>query len=230
MADSRIKDQLAEAVVELGLELPLETQQLLLEYLAQMQRWNRTYNLTAIRDQQQMLVQHVFDSLAVVGPMQRALKSASDPVVVDVGSGAGLPGAVVAMARPDWTVHCVDAVEKKMAFVRQMAGVLKLPNLKANHARIEAVPNLQADIVVSRAFASLLDFATLAGGHVRPGGKLLAMKGRHPEEEIAALHAQSNWKVQSIQQLQVPQLEAQRCLVWIEARQEPVFKETHESP
>ncbi|WP_397476203.1 16S rRNA (guanine(527)-N(7))-methyltransferase RsmG [Pusillimonas sp.] len=229
MADSRLKKQLAEAVEELELELPVQTQGLLLEYLAQMQRWNRTYNLTAIRDAQQMLVQHIIDSLAVVGPMRRALESKPEAVIVDVGSGAGLPGAVLAMACPGWTIHCVDAVEKKMAFVRQMSGVLGLSNLSAKHGRIEALPNLQADIVVSRAFASLLDFATLAGGHVQPSGSMLAMKGRYPEEEIAALHAQGNWKVQSVQQLQVPQLEAQRCLVWIEACSGPVLKETHES-
>lgn len=215
MADPRLERQLAEAVEHLELELPPERQALLLEYLAQMQRWNRTYNLTAIRDVHQMLVQHVMDSLAVVGPLRHALRGQHEPTIVDVGSGAGLPGVVIAAACPGWLVHCVDAVEKKMAFVRQMSGVLGLPNLTARHGRVEAMLPLQADIVVSRAFASLLDFATLAGAHVRPQGKLLAMKGRHPEEEIAALHSQGNWKVESIQTLQVPQLDAQRCLVWI---------------
>lgn len=217
MSDPDLKRQLALAVEELQLELPVQTQAQLLEYLAQMQRWNRTYNLTAIRDPQQMLVQHIIDSLAVVRPMQQALDFRSEAVIVDVGSGAGLPGVVIALACPGWQVNCVDAVEKKMAFVRQMSGVLALPNLSARHERIETIQPMGADIVVSRAFASLLDFATLAGAHVRPGGQLLAMKGRHPEEEIIALHEQGKWKVQSVQQLQVPLLEAQRCLVWIEA-------------
>ncbi|WP_301117214.1 16S rRNA (guanine(527)-N(7))-methyltransferase RsmG [Pusillimonas sp. (ex Stolz et al. 2005)] len=217
MFDPNLKNRLAEAVEALQLDLTDKTQALLLEYLAQMQRWNRTYNLTAIRDPGQMLVQHIVDSLAVIRPMQQALDFRSEAVIVDVGSGAGLPGVVIALACPGWQVHCVDAVEKKMAFVRQMAGVLGLPNLTARHERIESIQPLGADIVVSRAFASLVDFATLAGAHVRPGGHLLAMKGRHPEEEIDALHKQGNWKVQSVQQLQVPLLEAQRCLVWIEA-------------
>lgn len=217
MAGTRMKQQLANAVEQLQLELPAGCQETLLDYLAQMQRWNRTYNLTAIRDAEQMLVQHVIDSLAVVGPMRQALESRQEAVIVDVGSGAGLPGVVVAAACPGWTVHCVDAVEKKMAFVRQMSGVLKLGNLSARHERVESMQAMNADIVVSRAFASLVDFATLAGGHVRPQGWLLAMKGRYPEEEIAALHEQEGWKVQSVQQLKVPQLEAQRCLVWIQA-------------
>lgn len=216
MTDS-LKNQLAAAAAELQLELSAHTHILLLEYLAQMQRWNRTYNLTAIRDPEQMLAQHIIDSLAVIRPMQQALDFRSEAVIVDVGSGAGLPGVVIALACPGWQVHCVDAVEKKMAFVRQMAGVLALPNLTARHERIEAMQAMEADIVVSRAFASLVDFATLAGAHVRPGGQLLAMKGRHPEEEIEALHEHGHWKVQSVQQLQVPLLEAQRCLVWIEA-------------
>src|SRR5690606_9463763 len=148
-------------------------------------------------------------------PMRHALKDQRNASIVDVGSGAGLPGVVVAAACPDWTVYCVDAVEKKMAFVRQMSGVLELANLKALHGRVEAMQPLEADLVVSRAFASLLDFATLAGGNAHPQGRLLAMKGRYPEEEITVLHEQGNWRVQSVQQLNVPHLEAHRCLVWI---------------
>src|SRR5690606_12431453 len=175
MFDPNLKNRLAEAVEALQLDLTDKTQALLLEYLAQMQRWNRTYNLTAIRDPEQMLAQHNIDSLAVIRPMQQALDFRSEAVIVDVGSGAGLRGVVIALACPGWQVHCVDAVEKKMAFVRQMAGVLALPNLTARHERIEAMQAMEADIVVSRAFASLVDFATLAGAHVRPGGQLLAM-------------------------------------------------------
>lgn len=219
MARTQLAQQLAEAAQELELDLPPERQALLLDYLAQMQRWNRTYNLTAIRDAEQMLVQHIIDSLAVVGPLRRALIDRDDAVIVDVGSGAGLPGVVLAVACPHWTIHCVDAVEKKMAFVRQMSGALGLANLRAVHGRVETMPSLQADVVVSRAFASLLDFATLAGRHARAGGMLAAMKGRHPEEEITALQSEGNWKVQSVQQLQVPKLDAQRCLVWLEPEQ-----------
>src|SRR5690606_15724272 len=105
----------------------------------------------------------------------------------DVGSGAGLPGVVLAIMRPEWQVHCVDAVEKKMAFVRQVSGVLRLRNLQAHHQRVESMPPFQANIVVSRAFASLADFATLAGRHVAAEGHLVAMKGRDPEEEAEDL-------------------------------------------
>lgn len=221
MAQTQLAQQLAEAAQGLELDLPPERQALLLDYLAQMQRWNRTYNLTAIRDAEQMLVQHIADSLAVVEPLRRVLGDRDDAIIVDVGSGAGLPGVVLAVVCPQWTIHCVDAVEKKMAFVRQMSGALGLANLRAVHGRVEAMPSLQADVVVSRAFASLLDFATLAGRHVRPGGMLAAMKGRHPEEEITALQSEGSWKVQSIQPLQVPKLNAQRCLVWLEPVNRP---------
>ncbi|HUH86618.1 MAG TPA: 16S rRNA (guanine(527)-N(7))-methyltransferase RsmG [Pusillimonas sp.] len=211
---AELNQMLAQSVQALGLDLSADQQAMLLEYLAQMQRWNRTYNLTSIRDPQQMLVQHVVDSLAVVKPFAEALGDQS-ATIADIGSGGGLPGVVLAVACSTWTIHCVDAVEKKMAFVRQISGVLGLPNLKAVHGRVEELPLLEADLVVSRAFASLLDFATLAGRHVGPKGRLVAMKGRYPEEEITALQLQGEWQVQSVQQLNVPLLQAQRCLVWI---------------
>jgi len=215
MGDTRLQTQLDSAAQELELELSSDQQRSLLEYLGQMERWNKTYNLTAIRDIDQMLIQHVFDSLAVVAPMRASLDGQENVTIADIGSGGGLPGVVLAVMCPQWTVYCVDSVEKKMAFVRQMSGVLGLSNLNAIHGRVEDIPPLNANIVVSRAFASLLDFATLAGKHVNAAGRLAAMKGKHPEEEIIALHAHGQWKVQSVQQLKVPRLEAQRCLVWI---------------
>lgn len=203
------------ACAALDVALDADRQQVLLDYLSQLQRWNRTYNLTALRDPDQMLVQHLFDSLAALAPIAQALADADQPTLMDVGSGAGLPGVVLAAARPDWRVRCVDAVEKKTAFVNQVAAVLRLPNLSATHARVETLPAAQCDLVVSRAFASLDDFASLAGRHVRPGGTLLAMKGRHPEEEIIALQDKGPWQVQSVQTLAVPELQAQRCLIWM---------------
>nr|WP_237173318.1 16S rRNA (guanine(527)-N(7))-methyltransferase RsmG [Paracandidimonas lactea] len=186
-------------------------------YIGQLQRWNRTYNLTALRQPEQMLVQHVFDSLSIVGPIDKLLykNTVNKPLIMDVGSGAGLPGVILAIMRPGWRIQCVDAVEKKMAFVRQMAGTLHLPNLQAVHGRIEKLAPAQAYIVVSRAFASLADFASLAGRHVAPGGWLLAMKGVQPEEEIAELAKQTDWRVVNVVPLQVPELDAQRCLVWM---------------
>ncbi|WP_454003441.1 16S rRNA (guanine(527)-N(7))-methyltransferase RsmG [Alcaligenes sp. Marseille-Q7550] len=211
--------RLIQAMKDLGLEADPETVRQLLAYIQQLQRWNRTYNLTALRDPDQMLVQHIFDSLSVVRPFQEHLANdvAVDKSVriVDVGSGAGLPGVVLAASCSTWNITCIDAVEKKMAFVRQMVGTLGLPNLRALHVRVEQQPPLEADIVVSRAFSSLLDFVNLAGRHVREGGRIAAMKGRVPEEEIAALQDQSAWKVERIEPLTVPELEAQRCLVWL---------------
>jgi len=187
----------------------------LLDFLEQMQRWNKTYNLTALRDAEQMLIQHVFDSLSVVSPFVDVLENVAQPLVVDVGSGGGLPGVVLSIARPDWQICCVDAVEKKTAFIRQMAGVLRLPNLSARHARIETLSPMAGDLIVSRAFASLVDFVTLAGRHVASNGSLAAMKGRDPQDEIQALHVEQDWQVRKVQTLFVPELSAQRCLVWM---------------
>lgn len=208
--------RLCAAAASMGVEISGEQQTTLFNYLAQLQRWNRSYNLTAIRDVEQMLIQHVFDSLAIVRRVRDMLdKNTVSGSIVDVGSGAGLPGTVLAALCPEVAVHCVDTVEKKATFIRYVAGVLRLANLHAHHARIESLPPFGADIVVSRAFASLLDFATLAGRHVRPGGYLLAMKGREPVEEITELHEHSSWRVARLDTLQVPELEARRCLVWL---------------
>ena len=215
-AKTDFASRLRAAASTLRLEVGSEQEEALLIYLEQLQRWNRSYNLTAIRDPEQMLIQHLFDSLAVVPFFQKELyKYTVNPVIVDVGSGAGLPGVVLAVMCPDAVVHCVDTVEKKATFIRYVAGVLRLSNLQAHHARVEALSPFEADIVVSRAFASLSDFAGLAGKHVAPTGHLLAMKGREPVEEIKELSSASSWQVSRIEPLQVPELDAHRCLVWI---------------
>jgi len=215
-AKTDFASRLRAAASTLRLEVGSEQEEALLIYLEQLQRWNRSYNLTAIRDPEQMLIQHLFDSLAAVPFFQKELyKHTVNPVIVDVGSGAGLPGVVLAAMFPDASVHCVDAVEKKATFIRYVAGVLRLSNLQAHHARVEELSPFEADIVVSRAFASLADFARLAGKHVAPTGHLLAMKGREPVEEIKELSSASSWQVSRIEPLQVPELDAHRCLVWI---------------
>lgn len=221
-----ISQRLARDAGALGLELTPVQIEALVEYLAQMLRWNRTYNLTAIRDPEAMRVQHLVDSLSVIPALAQRIRDDSPgkangvgPVqtasIMDVGSGGGLPGVVLAIAQPGWQVHCVDAVEKKTAFVRQMAGVLRLPNLSASHARVETLEPAQCDVVISRAFASIDDFAALAGRHVRVGGTLAAMKGRQPDEEIAAVLASGNWRLDAVQPLQVPGLDAQRCIAFL---------------
>lgn len=186
----------------------------LLEYLALLQRWNRVYNLSAVRDPAAMRVQHVADSLAVVPPLRRQLGE-RPARLLDVGSGAGLPGVVLAVAMPELEVTCVDAVGKKVAFVREVAGALGLGNVHAVHARVEQLREGGYDIITSRAFASLADFLSLTH-HLGGAGTLwLAMKGKIPGDEIAALPA--DYSVFHVEQLAVPGLAADRCLVWIRA-------------
>ena len=182
----------------------------LLRYMALLQHWNATYNLTAVRDPAAMLTQHLADCLAVVAPLQA---HAAGGRLLDVGSGGGLPGVVIAALLPGWDVTCVDAVGKKAAFVRQVAGSLPLTNLHAEHARIEQLSTRSFDLITSRAFASLADFVMLSRKHLAPGGAWMAMKGRVPQDEIAALPA---WvQVFHVKHLHVPGLDAQRCLVWM---------------
>jgi 16S rRNA (guanine527-N7)-methyltransferase len=216
---------LGQGLEHLGLEVPLPARRQLVEYLALIDRWNRVYNLTAVRNPADMLVQHLLDSLAVVTPLKRHLQAegrASGPEgpvirMLDVGSGAGLPGVVLAIVEPTWDVTCVDAVAKKASFIRQVAAELGLPNLLAQHARVEdlAAPS-GFDIVTSRAFASLADFVSLTGHLLSPTGCWMAMKGKVPEDEMADLPA--GVEMFHVEQLEVPSLEAQRCLVWMRKR------------
>jgi 16S rRNA (guanine527-N7)-methyltransferase len=205
--------RLRRACEALSLDVTDDQAGKLLAYLALLQRWNRTYNLTAIRDPGQMLVQHVFDSLAVVNPLDVAMPAHGR--LYDIGAGAGLPGVILAIMRPDWQISCIDAVEKKTAFVRQAAAALKLRNLAAEHARVEQLPPGDCNVVTSRAFAALDDFARLAGQHAAPDGTLVALKGKVPDDEIAQLHAAGEWQVARIDPIEVPELDAQRCLVWM---------------
>jgi 16S rRNA (guanine527-N7)-methyltransferase len=195
---------------------PTEAQlQQLQAYLALLQRWNSTYNLTAVRDPAEMLTHHLADCLAVLKPLTAALPAGR---VLDVGSGGGLPGAVLAIMCPALQVSCVDTVGKKAAFIRQVAAELRLPNLHAEHARVEQLKRPPFDLITSRAFASLLDFTTLTRPLLAEGGVWMAMKGRAPDDEVAALPA--GVAVFHVEPLAVPGLDAQRCLVWMR-RQEP---------
>jgi len=215
--DADSPQALEKAAQALGLAIDARQRQALLAYLQQLQRWNATYNLTAIRDPQQMLIHHVFDSLAIIAPLRRRWQKAI--AVLDVGSGAGLPGIVIAILQPHWHVTCVDAVEKKTVFIQQVARILGLRNVAVRHARIEtqaqAHPDARYALVVSRAFAALKDFAVLAGPCVAIDGVLAAMKGKVPDDEIAALERDTDWRVAAVEALTVPQLDAQRCLIWL---------------
>jgi 16S rRNA (guanine527-N7)-methyltransferase len=212
-----VSDDSRRTALRSGLEalsLPAESALLdrLLAYLDLLQKWNQAYNLSAVRDPQQMVVQHLMDCLAVIPSVDRQLRGA-DARVLDVGSGAGLPGVVWALARPNWAVCCVDAVAKKASFVRQAAAELALRNLQSEHARVEQLRLPTFDLVVSRAFASLGDFTGLTRRHLSPAGCWVAMKGKVPNDEIAALPA--GVTVFHVEPLQVPGLDAQRCLVWM---------------
>ena len=199
--------------------VPTDAQvQQLLDYLDLIQKWTKVYNLTAVRDPAEMLTHHLLDSLAAIAPLDRQLQAlglGSTAVrLLDVGSGAGLPGIVIAICRPDIVVHCVDTVAKKAAFIQQVAVTLKLPNLRGLHARVESLTE-SYDVVSSRAFASLVDFTNWSGGALAEQGVWMAMKGKHPADEISVLPA--SVEVFHVEQLKVPGLDAERCIVWMRA-------------
>jgi len=222
---------LRQGLDALGLHIEEHQQSQLLSYMDLMGKWTRVYNLTAVRDPQEMLTHHLLDSLSVVLPLRRQLAQLRSARLVkpqdgqnadvlqkpftllDVGSGAGLPGVVIAITCPEIQVTCLDAVAKKVAFIQQAAATsLKLSNLTGLHARIETV-TMPFDIISSRAFASLSDFVNGSNKALGAGGIWMAMKGKNPEEELAALPEIA--KVFHVEQLQVPGLGAQRCLVWM---------------
>lgn len=205
-----MKAQIAAACS--ALQLPASDAQCdaLARYVALLQRWNRTYNLTAVRDEQEMLTQHLADCLAVVAPLQRFRAGGR---LLDVGSGGGLPGVVLAVMAPAWQVTCCDTVGKKAAFVQQVAGALALPNLQSRHARVEQLCEAPFDVITCRAFSSLADLVRLTAPLLAETGVWMAMKGRRPDEEIAALPASA--RVFHVEPLQVPGLDAERCLVWL---------------
>jgi 16S rRNA (guanine527-N7)-methyltransferase len=180
-------------------------------YLDLIQKWNKVYNLTAVRDPAEMLTHHLLDSLAVIAPLRRQLQD-RPARLLDVGSGAGLPGVVIAICCTEVQVDCVDSVAKKTAFVQQVAAALKLLNLHGLHSRVETLTG-PYEIVSCRAFASLPDFIAWTTGALAEQGVWLAMKGKKPDEEIAALP--SNVELFHVEQLEVPGLGAERCIVWM---------------
>jgi 16S rRNA (guanine527-N7)-methyltransferase len=231
-ADSdRLRARLEQAIIKLEadtgrpLRVPPDAQSRLLAYLALIGQWNSIYSLTAIRDPAEMLVQHLIDSLAAVGPLQRHLDSRpADPSagsiparVLDVGSGAGLPGVVMAITCPALRVLCIDAVAKKTGFIRQAAAELGLRNLESRHGRVEQISERACfDVITSRAFASLADFTVLTRAALADGGVWMAMKGRRvlvEGPERAALPA--NVELFHVEQLAVPFVNGERCLVWM---------------
>ena len=210
--------QLLAGSETLGLGLTDAQVTLLMDFQALLQKWNKVYNLTAVRDPQEMMTHHLLDSLAAVAPLRRhaaalAGEGRGGVRLLDVGSGGGLPGVVFAICCPEVDVSCVDTVGKKAAFIQQAAVALKLRNLHGIHARVETLAT-PFDIISCRAFASLPDFVTWSRAALAaPHGVWLAMKGKHPEDEIASLPADVN--VFHVEPLTVPGLAAERCIVWM---------------
>jgi len=201
--------QLAQGAQALGLAPSEQQLDRLLAYAELILKWNKVYNLTALRDPAAVLTHHLLDSLAVIPPL--AARWPGRAALLDVGSGGGLPGVVIAILREDIAVSCVDAVAKKAAFVQQVAAELKLPNLRGVHARVESLAG-SYEVISARAFASLKDFFGGSAHLLAPGGIWLAMKGKRPDDELAELPA--DVEVFHVEQLSVPGLEAERCIVW----------------
>ncbi|WP_370680404.1 16S rRNA (guanine(527)-N(7))-methyltransferase RsmG [Comamonas sp. GB3 AK4-5] len=217
MSALKLRTQLEQGAQQLNLGLGAVQIDTLMAFLDLLQKWNKVYNLTAVRDPQEMLTHHLLDSLAAVPALRRHVDSLGKQpgervAQLDVGSGGGLPGVVFALCCPEVDVHCVDTVAKKAAFLQQAAVSLKLPNLKGIHARVESLAG-PYDIVSCRAFASLVDFSTWSRAAIAPQGTWLAMKGKRPDEEMAALG--KDVAVFHVEPLQVPGLDAERCIVWM---------------
>lgn len=226
-----LRPLLQKGLEELELFLSEVQQAKLLAYVDLIAKWNRVYNLTAVREPQQMLSHHLLDSLAVIVPLRRELarlpvetpsslgleaspEMAGKPRyrLLDVGAGAGLPGVVIALTCPEVAVTCVDTVAKKAAFIQQVATSFNVPNLEGVHARVEALTQ-SYDVVCSRAFASLADFTAWSTAALAPHGVWMAMKGKRPDQEIAMLPQTAH--VFHVEQLHVPSLNAERCIVWM---------------
>jgi 16S rRNA (guanine527-N7)-methyltransferase len=208
------RDDLTRALTDgvRTLQLALSDAQIaqLMDYLALLFKWNAVYNLTAVRDPAQMVTQHLLDSLAVVPAFADAKN------ILDVGAGGGLPGMVLAIARPDMRVSMIDTVHKKTAFLTQVKAELGLANVTVHTMRVEQLQVPQKfDVITSRAFAELSDFVTWSGHLLKQGGRFIAMKGVLPQEEMARLP--DGWKVAEVQPLTVPGLNAERHLIFIEA-------------
>ena len=215
--DGELAESLDAGLAALSLPLSGEARRALLDYLALLAKWNRTYNLTAIREPARMVTHHLLDSLAVLDTLDRLVGSRSNPCILDVGSGAGLPGVPIAIARPSWDVAMLDPVHKKIAFVTQVIADLRLRNARAIAHRVEDYrPSQPAQVAISRALCDLASFAESSARHVGDDGVLLAMKGVHPDEELRELPPA--FEVLSTVSLEVPGVEAARHLIVMRRR------------
>ena len=207
----KLADTLFDGLRSLSLQLSQKQFEKLLDYLTLLHKWNGVYNLTAVREPQAMVVQHLLDSLAAVPAFEKSQH------VLDVGSGGGLPGIVLAIARPDMKVELIDTVQKKTAFLSQVKAELHLNNVVVHTGRVESLKSDQPfDTITSRAFASLADMVHLSHHLLSSDGHYIAMKGTMPEEEMADLS--EDWNVFKVKDLKVPGMKAERHLVFIERK------------
>ena len=213
-----LKARLCKGLDELELRPTAGQVSQLCKYLEQLMRWNKVYNLTAVRNMDDMLVQHMFDCLAIIKSLQEQFDK---PIqVLDVGSGAGLPALVIAVLKPEWQVTAVDAVQKKIAFIQQQVAALGVSNLTAKHTRVESLHSPDYDLIVSRAFSSLNDFVALSRNALKSNGVWCAMKGKMPSEELVELGDKVD--VFHVKQIHVPEMDAERCLIWMRPYHNPI--------
>lgn len=212
-AASRLADGLADGLAALGEEGSASghVEEKLRRYLALLTKWNRVYNLTAITEPEQMITHHVLDSLAIAVPLDSLLARTHDARVLDVGSGAGLPGIPLAIARPAWQLTLLDGNGKKTAFIAQAAAEIGLPNVTVVTARAESFVSAPFNVIVSRAFSSLRDFVTKTKALLGPAGYWAAMKGGAPHDELRELP--SGVECRDIRRLHIPGLNAERHLL-----------------
>ncbi len=208
---------LEDGIAQIDSQLPslkLNTDQIaqLLSYGELILKWNKVYNLTAIRSEQEVITHHLLDSLAVVPLLDKVLENQTNPRVLDVGSGAGLPGLVIAICRPHWTVHTLDTVQKKAAFMQQACGSLKLQNAQSIHQRVEQyLPEHAYDLICSRAFSSMENFIELSHHLLAENGVFAALKGKLDVDK----NIPEAWQLQQLIQVNVPFLPGERHLFLI---------------
>lgn len=197
--------QLRDGIAQMGLNITAEQQNKLLAYVGLLKKWNKTYNLTALRDESLMISHHLLDSLTLLPYLEGA------QTMLDVGSGGGQPGIPAAVCRPDLQITLLDANTKKTSFLQQAVIELGLDNVRVISGRVEALQGFQADIITSRAFAELADFTAWTAQLLKDGGYWAAMKGVYPHEEISRLP--DFVQVEKVEELHVPQLQAERHMV-----------------
>jgi 16S rRNA (guanine527-N7)-methyltransferase len=208
----KLDQQLQGGLSVLGLDLSPEIRARLIGFLRLLEKWNRSYNLTAVRELEQMVPRHLLDSLVVL-PYLRG------PDILDIGTGAGLPGIPLALVRPDLRFTLLDSNAKKLRFVRQAVQELALKNVEIVEGRVENFhPPKKFATLIARAFASIPDMLAACGHLMAPGTRLLAMKGMFPQEELAAVPGR--YQVAEVKALNIPGLDAARHLVILTPRQE----------